>query len=409
MDEFKFVNDNYGHETGDLLLCEVADRITDNLRGSDFFVGHKEPSSEFVARIGGDEFLICLPEVDASISAAKVAQRLIQAIQAPITLGQEEIIIAGSIGIANYPNDGSTAEELIKNADIAMYQAKNMGKNTFANFDQELNQQVRLRMEVEQDLRKAIDSDMSQFELLYQPQFAFDSSELVGAEALIRWHHPKKGLVSPDRFIQIAEECGLILPIGEWVINTVCKQLKVWQEFYSESFHLAINLSARQVYRSNVVECLNEALDRYSISPDRLHVEVTESILLKDESYAKCILDDIRGLGIQLWLDDFGTGYSSLSYLRTFEFDGVKVDRSFISDIEIDNFDRALTSAVIDMAQSLNISVVAEGVETELQADFLAEKRCDIGQGYFFSKPVSNTEFENRFFLYQQVKHTMSV
>ncbi|WP_375751385.1 EAL domain-containing protein [Vibrio sp. HN007] len=398
LDEFKFVNDNYGHETGDQLLCDVAERIAKNLRGGQLILENMSPAPEFVARIGGDEFLICLPDVADNISATKVANRLIQAIQKPIQVQDKEIIIAASIGIANYPNDGTSAEELIKNADIAMYKAKSMGKNTFANFDQLLNLQVKNRMVVERDLRKAIDEGMEQFELWFQPQFALNSTELVGAEALIRWRHPEKGLVPPDEFIGIAEECGLIIPIGDWVIDEACEQLKIWQKYCSEKFHLAVNLSARQVYRSNLVEKLDKALRKHQLTPDQLHAEVTESILIKDESVAKNVLDNIRELGIQLWLDDFGTGYSSLSYLRSFDFDGVKIDRSFVSDIEVDNFDRALTSAVIDMAKGLNIAVVAEGVETKLQAEFLAEKGCDIAQGYYYSKPLPAFEFETEYF-----------
>ncbi|GLO60066.1 GGDEF domain-containing protein [Vibrio sp. MACH09] len=398
LDEFKFVNDNYGHKAGDELLCEVATRITDNLRVNDFIVSGTSFLSkyELVARIGGDEFLICLPDISDDICTAKIATRLIDAIQVPITLDKEEVVISGSIGIANFPEDGSTAEELIKNADIAMYQAKSMGKNIYANFDQKLNVQIKARMVIEQDLRRAMD-DLSQFELWYQPQFSVETSELVGAEALIRWRHPTKGLIYPNEFIPVAEECGVIISLGEWVIDTACRQLKIWQAHYSEDFYISVNLSARQIYRSNPVELFSAILSKHQILPNRLHVEVTESILMKDESLAKSTLADIRSLGIQLWLDDFGTGYSSLSYLRTFEFDGVKIDRSFVSDIEIDNFDRALTSAVINMAKSLNISVVAEGVETQFQLDFLAENQCDVAQGYFYSKPVPSDEFETNF------------
>lgn len=399
LDDFKCVNDNFGHKAGDSLLCEVASRIMGNLRASDYVLNPFEEASdsEIIARIGGDEFLICLPNLASKYVVSRVAQRLIKAIREPIVIEQEEVVIAGSIGVAHYPDDGTTAEELIKNADIAMYQAKGGGKNTFSHFTSEMNDKIKYRSEMERDLRKGL-SDLTQFELWYQPQFEMNTNYLTGAEALIRWRHPEKGLIPPGEFISIAEETGLIIPIGEWVIESACRQISQWQAFLPGAFHIAVNLSAKQIYRQNVVSVFKKMLRKYQLSAQRIHAEVTESLLMRDENEAKKTLDAIRQLGIQVWLDDFGTGYSSLAYLRMFQVDGVKIDRSFIADIEDDNYDRALTSAVITMAKNLNISVVAEGVETPFHVGFLKYRQCDIGQGYYYSKPIPADEFEARFF-----------
>ena len=399
LDDFKCVNDNFGHDAGDNLLCDVASRINSNLRGSDYVLTplEQKTGSELVARIGGDEFLICLPNLASKYVVSKVTQRLIKAIRAPIVIDQEEVVIAGSIGIAHYPDDGTTAEELIKNADIAMYQAKGEGKNTFSHFTSEMNEKIKHRSEIERDLRKGI-VDFTQFELWYQPQFEMNTNVLIGAEALIRWRHPEKGLIPPDEFISIAEETGLIIPIGEWVIESVCSQLRDWQAYLPDFFHIAVNMSAKQIYRQNAALVFRKTLWKYGIPAHRLHAEVTESQLMQDEIEAKKTLDAIRKLGIQVWLDDFGTGYSSLAYLRMFQVDGVKIDRSFVRDIEEDTYDRALTSAVITMAKNLDISVVAEGVETPFHVSFLKHMQCDIGQGYYYSKPISAKEFDEHFF-----------
>ena len=405
LDEFKFVNDNYGHKAGDHLLCEIAERIAKNIRTGDFFLSGYEGSSqgEMVARIGGDEFLICLPNLSDQEGAIKVAERLITELRSPVKLNRDEVVVAGSIGIAVYPEDGETADELIKNADIAMYQAKRDGKNTYANFSQHMNEAVKIRIKAEQELRKAMD-DLNQFELWYQPQFSIESNQLIGAEALIRWRHPQKGLIFPGDFISIAEESGLIVPIGEWIIETACKQLQRWQTHLSENFHIAVNLSAKQVYRDNTAKKFEQALDKYHLPASRLHVEVTESLLIKDEVAAGLTLSSMRKLGIQIWLDDFGTGYSSLAYLKKFHVDGVKIDRSFVADIENDANDRALTSAIVDMAKNLNISVVAEGIETAQQLEFLKMKKCNIGQGYYYSKPLTSEDFEKRYFALESEK-----
>ena len=316
LDDFKWVNDNYGHEIGDNLLCEVASRIHGNLRAGDYVLSPfgENSGNEILARTGGDEFLICLPSQASKYAVAKVSQRLIKAIREPIMIDQEEVVIAASVGIAHYPVDGMTAEELIKNADIAMYQAKGEGKSTFSHFTSAMNDKIKARSETERDLRKGL-TDLTQFEIWFQPQFEMNTNALIGAEALIRWHHPDKGLIPPAEFIPIAEETGLIIPIGEWVVESACKQISQWQACLPQNFHIAVNLSAKQIYRQNIVSVFNKLLSQYEVPPQRLHVEVTESLLMQDENEAKRALDSLRGLGIQVWLDDFGTGYSSLGVL----------------------------------------------------------------------------------------------
>jgi len=398
LDDFKFVNDNYGHKAGDYLLCEVAKRIKRNLRSADIVINAHESinSNELVARIGGDEFLICLPRIHSQKVINTIVGRLISAVRSPILIDDEEVVIAGSVGIACYPEDGKTAEELIKNADIAMYQAKGSGKNTYSNFTSEMNQQVQYRSAIERELRKAV-ADLQQFELWYQPQIRMNDGIMIGVEALIRWRHPEQGLIPPDDFIPIAEETGLIIPIGEWVIRQACQQAKAWQNRVDDGFHIAVNLSAKQIYRQNIPQVFSRLLNEFDIDPKRIHAEVTESMLMQDEIVAKETLDQLRSLGVQVWLDDFGTGYSSLAYLRRFHVDGVKIDRTFIADIEDDAYDRALSSAVIAMTKNLNISVIAEGVETEYHRQFLFDKQCDIAQGFYYSVPLPAGQFEQRY------------
>ncbi|WP_413110405.1 EAL domain-containing protein [Thaumasiovibrio sp. DFM-14] len=395
LDEFKHINDNYGHESGDYLLCEISERISMQLKvekelNCPFDVS---VSQEVVARIGGDEFLIYIPFVTRRESTSAIAKRVVNIVKTSVLIEGDDVAIGASIGIASYPEDGRTASELIKNADIAMYQAKRKGKNTYSHFNESLHEGLRLKMDLERDLRRAT-SEHCQFEIWYQPQFDITSNLIVGAEALIRWHHPTKGYIYPQDFISIAEDTGLILQIGEWIIDSVCRQVGLWLKNLPPGFHVAINLSAKQMYRQNVAEVFFRLLHQYRVPPQFIHVEVTESLLMKDEMMAEKTLQSLRQLGLKLWLDDFGTGYSSLDYLRRFHFDGVKIDRSFIANIEHDKYDRALTSAVIDLAGNINMDVVAEGVETEYHINFLRQKKCNIVQGYYYSKPVPASEFE---------------
>ncbi|MDE1465671.1 bifunctional diguanylate cyclase/phosphodiesterase [Spartinivicinus poritis] len=403
LDDFKGINDNFGHQVGDKLLCAVSHLITNNLRASDFIATSNEltclpeKDREIVARIGGDEFLICLPNITQPEQASHVAERLLTALQQPIQVDKEELFIEASLGIVLYPQSGKSAEELIKFADIAMYAAKDEGKRTYSHFSPEMSLHLKNIADVERDLRKA-QNNLDQFELLYQPFIEKGTGKIIGAEALLRWNHPSKGVISPHVFIGIAETTGLILPMGEWIINKVCQQLANWQGVTSPAFYVAVNLSAKQIHRQDVATILQEKIQQFSISPQQIHVEVTESLLMKDENKAKKTIDAIRDIGIQVWLDDFGTGYSSLSYLRKFQFDGVKIDRSFVRDIDDDAHDRALCTAIISMAKNMNMQVVAEGIETKTQAEFLIEKKCCIGQGYYYSKPISAEAFAASFF-----------
>lgn len=403
LDDFKGINDNFGHQVGDKLLCAVSNLIINNLRASDFIAASNqlaflpEKDREIVARIGGDEFLIYLPNITKPEQASRIAERLLEAFQQPIQIDKEELFVEASLGIVLYPQAGISADELIKFADIAMYAAKEEGKRTYSHFSPDMSLRLKRIAEVERDLRKA-QNNLEQFELLYQPQVDMTSGQVIGAEALLRWNHPIRGRVSPEVFIGIAETTGLILPMGEWVIDKTFQQLANWQDVLQPKFYLAVNLSAKQIHRQNIINIFQKKLQCFNISPSRIHVEVTESLLMKDEKKAKITIDAIRALGIQVWLDDFGTGYSSLSYLRKFQFDGVKIDRSFVRDIENAPHDRALCTAIISMANDLDMQVVAEGIETKMQVEFLAEKKCCIGQGYYYLKPVSAEEFATNFF-----------
>lgn len=398
LDEFKSINDNYGHDAGDRLLQDLSQRMKGKLRAGDLVMSlptdaHK---TEVVARIGGDEFLICLPNISHVDEIENVVGRLFDAIRRPITINNEQMVIGGSIGIACYPGDGETAEELIKNADIAMYQAKANGKNTHSLFTPQMIEQLEKRVDIEREIRKALESP-EQFELWYQPQVSLGSQELIGAEALVRWRHPERGLIAPNEFIPVAEERGLIIPLGEWLIEQLCRQLGKWERKANETFYVSLNLSVKQIYGQELPAIFSRHIEQFKLPGRRVHVEVTESFLMHDEPVAKRTLEQLRKLGVEVWMDDFGTGFSSLSYLRRFPVDGLKIDRSFIADIEEDQQDRALTAAIISMANSLDIPVVAEGIEKEIQVELLQQQDCHLGQGYYFSTPLPAEEFEDAY------------
>lgn len=408
LDEFKGVNDNYGHEAGDELLRNLAERIKEKLRSSDLILPSSEGGDAFdsqvLARFGGDEFLICLPKISKQNDAVIVVERLFEALRAPITIRNDQINISGSIGIACYPQAGNNAEELIKSADIAMYHAKSNGKNTYSLFTPQMNEHLERRMDTEREIRKALQSP-EQFELWYQPQVDLHTQALVGAEALVRWRHPVRGLIPPNDFIPVAEESGLIIPLGEQLIKQLCHQLAQWKISDDSPFHVALNLSAKQIYRQDLCSLFSKYLEQYQIPVHRLRVEITESHLMLDEKAAEKMLSHLRGLGIEVWLDDFGTGFSSLSYLRRFQVDGIKIDRSFIADLEEDPQDRALTAAIVSMAKSLKLPVIAEGIEQTVQRDLLIQQQCNLGQGFLFSKPLCADEFMS-FFLDAEIQKT---
>ena len=407
LDEFKGINDNYGHEAGDGLLRDLAERIKDKLRSGDVLLpaleGGEELTSQVVARFGGDEFLICLPKIAKQNDAVIVVERLFEALRSPIKIRNEQVSVSGSIGIACYPQAGNNAEELIKSADIAMYHAKSNGKNTFSLFTPQMNEHLERRMDTEREIRKALLSP-EQFELWYQPQLDLDTQALVGAEALVRWRHPVRGLIPPSDFIPVAEESGLIIPLGEQLIKRLCQQLAEWNIPVNSPFHVALNLSAKQIYRQDLCVLFSRYMQQYQVPVHRLRVEITESHLMHDENAAEKTLRDLRKLGIEVWLDDFGTGFSSLSYLRRFQVDGIKIDRSFIADLENDLQDRALTAAIISMAQSLKLPVIAEGIEEVAQQELLIQQQCHLGQGFLFSKPLFADEFKSCFLDTEELK-----
>ncbi|MEW5756586.1 MAG: EAL domain-containing protein [Pseudomonadota bacterium] len=379
LDRFKYVNDTLGHNIGDLMLVEVAGRITRCLRKTDT-----------VARLGGDEFTVILGEIQRSTNTEKIAQDIIDALQRKFDIAGHEIYVGASVGIAIYPEDGADLEVLVKNADIAMYQAKSAGRGNYKFFTPELNAASQRRAELENDLRKAIADE--EFTLYYQPKFALKSRRLVGLEALIRWVHPVKGIVSPAEFIPVAEETGCILQIDQWVLEAATRQLKQWYAQTGRVPRVSVNLSARQFEHTGLVGTVERALGDARVAPGLLELEITEGVIMKDAKAASLVLSRLREMGVFISVDDFGTGYSSLSYLKKLPLHVLKIDRSFIMDIERDDDDKAIVASIISMGHSLNLEVLAEGIETEGQLRLLSDMGCDLGQGYLFSRPVPAEE-----------------
>ncbi|GEM_PF-696336 len=380
LDRFKEINDSLGHGTGDELLRGMAARLTDLMRDSDT-----------VARLGGDEFVV-LVEMDVADGAIPVAQKILDALAHPFSISGRELFIGASIGISLYPKDGASSEDLLKNADVAMYRAKKRGRNTFRFYDENMNANSVERLSLETRLRHAIDND--ELLLHYQPQINLHSGEIIGAEALIRWQHPEMGLVSPAKFIPLAEESGLIFPIGEWVMRTACAQIKTWQNAGVMTPPVAVNLSAHQFRQQHLVKMTTGVLLDSGIDGRYLELEMTESAVMEDADRVIKVLRELKETGVKISIDDFGTGYSSLSYLKQFAIDKLKVDQSFVREITRDPDDAAIVVAIITMAHSLGLSVIAEGVETEGQLEYLRSHGCNEMQGYLFSRPVPVGEFE---------------
>ncbi|WP_136525392.1 EAL domain-containing protein [Geomonas ferrireducens] len=376
LDRFKTINDTLGHHVGDLLLKEVAARLKSSLRAEDI-----------VARFGGDEFVVVQPQIRSQIEPAHLAEKILQTVSAPYFLDNNTVYTSPSIGISVFPHDGTSVSELFKNADIAMYHAKAAGRNTYQMFTREMHTAARQRLAMENNLRSAITND--EFVLHYQPQVEAATGKVVGFEALVRWLSPEAGLVSPDRFISIAEETGLILEIGRHVFEMACEQAAKWKKAGVPFEKISVNLSARQLQQPDLPEMLATIMARYEVEPGMIELEVTESMTMERPVESIRILGVLKSMGIDLAIDDFGTGYSSLSYLKLFPVDKLKIDRSFVKDIEIDPDDAAIASATIAMSHSLGKKVVAEGVETAAQLEFLVKHGCDIIQGYLFSKPLS--------------------
>lgn len=379
LDHFKRINDTLGHEAGDALLIEVAARIKQCLREDDI-----------VARLGGDEFAIMLHQVGSAQYAYVVANKVIAALNQPLVLSGQEVVVGVSIGITLAPDDSQHVDALMKNADLAMYQAKEKGRNTFQFYTADMNAQVEQRLALESDLRQALKNQ--EFELYYQPIIDLRSGKIVSAEALLRWHHPSRGLVSPQDFIPVAEDSGLIVPIGKWVVRTACQQAKNIQKSLHRPLKIAVNVSARQLHDNGFVAALKAALEDIRLAPEWLSVELTETTLMADGDMAIERLERIRTMGVSIAIDDFGTGYSSLSHLKRLPVNTLKIDRSFVEGLPEDEEDRAITTLIVAMANSLNYKVVVEGVETAAQLTFLTLCGCDYAQGFYFNRPVPADE-----------------
>jgi diguanylate cyclase (GGDEF)-like protein/PAS domain S-box-containing protein len=376
LDQFKTINDSLGHRFGDQLLAAVAKRIKGCVRQVDV-----------IARMGGDEFVLILPKIKKKIDAGVVAERIISSFKKPLVIEGEELYITTSIGISVYPNDGLDEEELIKHADLAMYCSKGKGRNTYEFYSEALSQQSSERLIMETNLRKALEK--KEFHLNYQPIIDLKTNAIIGVEALLRWNHPELGYIAPNDFIPVAEETGLIVPIGKWVLENACKQNKVFKkQFNIENFKIAVNLSVRQLKDPSFIDEVKNIVEVTGINPGNLELEITESIMQNLEE-STLILNELKNLKINISLDDFGTGYSSLSVLRHLPIDTIKIDKSFVDDLCDSIDDTTIVKSIIDMSHSLGFNVVAEGIETEVQAVKLVEKGCNYGQGYLFSKPLS--------------------
>ena len=380
LDGFKHINDSLGHPTGDKLLQSVAKRLVDCVRGSDT-----------VSRPGGDEFVVLLTEVGQSEDAAITARRMLQTVAEAHCIDQHDLHVTTSIGLSVFPDDGSDAETLIKNADTAMYQAKENGRQSYQFFKPAMNVRAVERQSIEESLRRAL--ERGEFVVHYQPKVNLSTGQISGAEALIRWKHPVRGLVPPGDFIPIAEDCGLIVPIGNWVLREACKQACTWVKEGLPLITMAVNISALQFRDEGFLDGVFRILREECLDPKLLELELTESVLMKRAESTQAILKTLRASGVQMAVDDFGTGYSSLSYLRKFPIDALKIDQSFIRQITTAPDETTIVTAVISMGRSLKLRVVAEGVETQEELAFLQARQCDEAQGYYFSRPVLPEQF----------------
>jgi diguanylate cyclase (GGDEF)-like protein/PAS domain S-box-containing protein len=379
LDRFKMINDSCGHSFGNLLLQEVADRLRSAAREQDT-----------VARVGGDEFIIVLTSINDAAGAAVAAERILKAMTGPFVVEGHSLDIRCSMGISIFPEQGTDGETLIKNADASMYNAKEDGGNHFCFFTKDMEAQVTERLSMENGMLVALDKN--ELFLLYQPQADLVTGEITGFEALLRWRHPQLGLVLPDRFIRIAENNGLIMPIGEWVLSTACQQAREWQDDGLLQVPVAVNASAVQFRQPGFRHLIGRVLRETGLPPQYLELEITEGILLSNTEATLQVLQELRATGLKLAIDDFGTGYCSLSYLKQFPVSKLKIDRSFIRDLVANPGDAAITSAIINMAKSMNLRVIAEGVENDAQVRFLRAQRCDEIQGYYLAKPLSPEE-----------------
>lgn len=388
LDDFKKVNDSLGHAAGDELLIQVAKRLKDNIRQSEeLSTDSMLPSrNTLVSRRGGDEFNAVITDIKQVHEAAVVAERIIESLNAPIMLMGTETCVSASVGVAIYPGDGDDADTLLRNADLAMYEAKAQGKNNYHVFTEAINQLVHERLGMEHAIHEGLRK--GEFELYYQPKVNLQNMQVVGLEALIRWNHPERGLVSPAEFIPLAEESHLIFDLGNWVLGEALNQLQEWGAHLPKGVRVAINISPRQLAQSSIVSQIVDMAGHFGVPLQRLDIEVTETSLLEDEAQASQHLSALRSQGVTISLDDFGTGYSSLTFLRRLPIDAVKIDRSFISQIAREDEDRAIVQAIMDMCLKLGLKIVAEGIESADQLSFLVANDCHEAQGYMFSKPM---------------------
>lgn len=390
LDDFKKINDTFGHEYGDILLKETARRLTAALRKDDLI----SRDDDLISHQGGDEFTVLLQGVSVVQSIIYVAERILAAVSEPFIADGHEMHVTASIGITVFPFDDTDSGHLLRNANTAMYRAKDAGKNNFQFYTSEMNALIQERMEIENGLRHAL--QRNELVLHYQPQVDIGSGKIIAVEALLRWPHPEKGLIPPDKFIPVAEESGLIVPIGEWVLRTACKQSKAWQDAGLPHIRMAVNLSARQFRQPQLAVIVDKAMADAGLDPhsDNLELEVTESYIMKDLEATIATLNKLHEMGVRLSIDDFGTGYSSLSYLKHFPIQTLKIDQSFIRDIAIDPDDAVIAATVIALGHSLKLNIIAEGVETAEQLAFLREMKCDEMQGHYFSRPIPSEELE---------------
>jgi diguanylate cyclase (GGDEF)-like protein/PAS domain S-box-containing protein len=380
LDGFKHINDSLGHAVGDRLLQSISKRLVTCVRGADT-----------VSRQGGDEFVVLLSEMEKSEDAAITARRMLQAVARAHSVELHDLHVTASIGVSVYPDDGMDSETLIKNADTAMYQAKENGRQSYQFFKPAMNVRAMERQSIEESLRSAL--QRNEFSVHYQPKINIQTGRISGAEALLRWTHPTQGSISPSRFIPVAEDSGLILPIGNWVLREACKQARAWMDAKLPLATIAVNISAMEFRDDRFLDGIFKILDETLLDPKYLELELTESVLMKHAESTKSILNTLRAKGIQLAVDDFGTGYSSLSYLRKFSIDAIKIDQSFIRQIITAPDETTIVTAMIGMGRSLKLRVVAEGVETQQELDFLKAHKCEEAQGYYFSPPVPPQQF----------------
>lgn len=386
LDRFKRINDTLGHSMGDALLHSVAERLRECTGGNESEEGIR------LARLGGDEFVVLLPDISCELSAAEMAERIVVALSDPFQCEGHQLVVTPSIGVTMYPQDGRSSESLLMNADSAMYRAKAAGRNNHKFYSDTMRIRSMHRLDIENELRGAMES--GQFSLHYQPKVDVKTWSIVGAEALLRWNHPERGWIPPAEFIPVAEESGLIVPVGQWVLREACRQIGRWRGTSLADVRVSVNMSSQQMYTDDLVKLVTGSLGSAGVSANLLELEITESLLMRDTDSTVEVLNELKSLGIAISIDDFGTGYSSLSYLKRFPIDTLKIDKSFVQDLHIDNDDAAICAAILAMARRLDLNVVAEGVEIEEQLMFLLSHGCHQIQGYLFSRPLPADELE---------------